>query len=151
MAEASTLMRNMLRTLDTKDLTEAGSRAFTRTIIGHIEAVSGVNGDHVPDGLGGFRFKAKFEDAADQGKVNVAGTAMNEIYAEAIRRGIPSATAMRVIYESANKNLLPQIVDDGQGGVFYCNRNKCSCRKWFLRRYWRICPPPPPPPQGQPK
>ena len=58
MAEAS-MMRNMLRTLDTKDLTEAGSRAFTRTIIGHIEAVSGVNGDHVPDGLGGFRFKAK--------------------------------------------------------------------------------------------
>ena len=41
--------------------------------------------------------KLKFEDAADQGKVNVAGTAMNEIYAEAIRRGIPSATAMRVI------------------------------------------------------
>lgn len=142
MAEAS-MMRNMLRTLDTKDLTEAGSRAFTRTIIGHIEAVSGVNGDHVPDGLGGFRFKAKFEDAADQGKVNVAGTAMNEIYAEAIRRGIPSATAMRVIYESANKNLLPQIVDDGQGGVSIVTGTNALVENGFLGGTGAFAPPPP--------
>ena len=150
MAEAS-MMRNMLRTLDTKDLTEAGSRAFTRTIIGHIEAVSGVNGDHVPDGLGGFRFKAKFEDAADQGKVNVAGTAMNEIYAEAIHRGIPSATAMRVIYESANKNLLPQIVDDGQGGVSIVTGTNALVENGFLGGTGAFAPPPPvtPPLQGQ--
>lgn len=148
MAEAS-MMRNMLRTLDTKEITEAGSRAFTRTIIGHIEAVSGVNGDHVPDGLGGFRFKAKFEDAADQGKVNVAGTAMNEIYAEAIRRGIPSATAMRVIYESANKNLLPQIVDDGQGGVSIVTGTNALVENGFLGGTGAFAPPPPPPPQGQ--
>ena len=147
MAEAS-MMRNMLRTLDTKDLTEAGSRAFTRTIIGHIEAVSGVNGDHVPDGLGGFRFKAKFEDAADQGKVNVAGTAMNEIYAEAIRRGIPSATAMRVIYESANKNLLPQIVDDGQGGVSIVTGTNALVENGFLGGTGAFAPPATPPPQG---
>ena len=142
MAEASQ-MRNMLRTLDTKDLTEAGSRAFTRTIIGHIESVSGVNGDHVPDGLGGFRFKAKFEDAADQGKVNVAGTAMNEIYAEAIRKGIPSATAMRVIYESANKNLLPQIVDDGQGGVSIVTGTVALVEDGFLGGTGSFAPPPP--------
>ena len=148
MADATT-MRNMLRSLDTKDLTEAGSRAFTRTIIGHIEAVSGVTGDHVPDGLGGFRFKAKFEDAADQGKVNVAGTALNEIYAEAIRRGIPSATAMRVIYESANKNLLPQIVDDGQGGVSIVTGTDVLVENGFLGGTGAFAPPATPPQQGQ--
>ena len=148
MADASQ-MRNMLRTLDTKELTEAGGRAFNNTIAGHIESVSGVKGNHVPDGLGGFRFKATWEDAADQGKVNVAGAALTEIYAEAIQKGIRSQTAMRVIYESANSNLMPKIVEDGQGGFSIVTGDAKLIDGGFQGGTGAFAPPPPAtPPAG---
>ena len=55
---------------------------------------------------------------------------------------------MRVIYESANKNLLPQIVDDGQGGVSIVTGTNALVENGFLGGTGAFAPPPPPP-QGQ--
>lgn len=118
MADATT-MRNMLRMLDTKDVTEAGSRANMSSIISRLEEISGVQGNYVSDGRGGIRFKANFEDTKDQRKVNVAGSNLNELYAQAIARGIPAATALRVITEAEDSNRLPIIVSDPDGSFSF--------------------------------
>ncbi len=109
MTEA-TMMTNMLRTLDAKPLTEAGGRAANKTFNSHISSISGVKGETVNDGLGGFIFKPKWEDQRDAGKVMGASAALSEIYAEAIQRGIASTKAMRQIIDASNNNLMPKIV-----------------------------------------
>jgi len=107
---SATQMRTMLQTMDTTKLSEAGGRAFKNSISSHIEEASGVNGNYVPDGLGGFRFKANFEKAGDSARVGVASAALTEVYSNAISRGITPATALRAIYEAASENRIPKLV-----------------------------------------
>ena len=118
MADATT-MRNMLQMLDTKKVTEAGSRANMNGIISRIEEISGVSGNYVSDGMNGTRFKAKFEDAADQIKVNTAGSNLNELYAQAISRGISAPTALRVLNEAEGTNRLPELIKNEDGSVSF--------------------------------
>tara|TARA_R100000353_G_scaffold175493_1_gene145986 strand:+ start:443 stop:1780 length:1338 start_codon:yes stop_codon:yes gene_type:complete len=150
MADATT-MRNMLRMLDTKDVTEAGSRANMNGIISRIEAVSGVEGDMVPDGRNGVRFKAKFEDAADQIKVNKAGSNLNELYTQAIARGIPAATAMRIIIEAEGTNRLPEVKQNPDGSFSFALGNSKLIDGGLTNGTGPYAPPPPatPPPQAQ--
>jgi len=112
---AATKMRNMLRTLDVKELTESGGRAFKNDISSHIEEASGLEGNLVSDGMGGYRFKATWQEAADASKVGNASAALTEIYANAIRAGIPAATALRGIYDAASQNRLPSLVQSDTG------------------------------------
>jgi|TARA_R100000455_G_C6273223_1_gene130577 hypothetical protein len=112
---AATKMRNMLRTLDVKELTESGGRAFKNDISSHIEEASGLKGNLVSDGTGGFRFKATFEEAADASKVGNASAALTEVYSNAIRSGVPAATALKSIYEAASQNRLPALAQSDTG------------------------------------
>jgi len=150
MADATT-MRNMLRMLDTKEVTEAGSRANMNGIISRIERVSGVEGQMVPDGMNGVRFKAKFEDAADQIKVNTAGSNLNELYTQAIARGIPAATALRVLSEAEGSNRLPEIISNPDGSFSFALGDSKLIEGGLTNGTGPYAPPPPvtPPPQGQ--
>jgi len=142
MAEASQ-MRNMLRMLDTKEVTEAGSRANMSGIISRLEEISGVQGDYVSDGRGGIRFKANFEDTKDQRKVNVAGSNLNELYAQAIARGIPAATALRVLAEAEDSNRLPIIVSDPDGSFSFALGDSPLIEGGLTNGTGPYAPPPP--------
>ena len=142
MADATT-MRNMLRMLDTKEVTEAGSRANMNSIISRIERVSGVEGDLVPDGMNGVRFKARFEDSADQIKVNKAGSNLNELYTQAIARGIPAATAMRIIIEAEGTNRLPEVKQNPDGSFSFALGNSKLIDGGLTNGTGPYAPPPP--------
>lgn len=151
MADATT-MRNALRMLDTKQVTEAGSRANLNGIISRIEEVSGVKGDYVPDGMSGTRFKANFEDAADQIKVNGAGSTLNELYAQAIARGISAPTALRVLNEAEGTNRLPEIIENNDGSYSFVIGTMPLIEGGLTNGTGPYAPPPPatpPPQQGQ--
>ncbi len=147
MADATT-MRNTLRMLDTKEVTEAGSRANMNGIISRIEEISGVQGNYVPDGMNGTRFKANFEDSADQIKVNTAGSNLNELYTQAIARGVPSSTALRVILEAEGANRLPEIISSPDGSFSFALGNALLIEGGLTNGTGPYAPPPSPPPSG---
>jgi|TARA_E500000318_G_scaffold112018_1_gene133428 hypothetical protein len=144
LADATT-MTNMLRMANTKDVTEAGSRANMNGIITRIERVSGVEGDMVPDGMNGVRFKAKFEDIKDQIKVNNAGSNLNELYAQAIARQISPATALRVLAEAEGTNRLPKIVPNDDGSFSFIVGTEPLIKDGLTNGTGAYAPPPPPP------
>ena len=120
-------------------------------IISRIEAVSGVEGDMVHDGRNGVRVKAKFEDAADQIKVNKAGSNLNELYTQAIARGIPAATALRVLSEAEGSNRLPELISNPDGSFSFALGDSKLIEGGLTNGTGAYAPPPPvtPPPQGQ--
>ena len=144
LADATT-MTNMLRMADIKSVTEAGSRANLSSTISRIERVSGVEGKMVPDGMNGVRFKAKFEDVTDQIKVNNAGSNLNELYAQAIARQIPPATALRVLSEAEGSNRLPKIVSNDDGSFDFILGAERLIKGGLTNGTGEYAPPPPPP------
>jgi hypothetical protein len=143
MTEA-TMMTNMLRTLDAKPLTEAGGRAANKTFNSHNSSISGVKGETVNDGLGGFIFKPKWEDQRDAGKVMGASAALSEIYAEAIQRGIASTKAMRQIIDASNNNLMPKIIQTPDNAYEIVTSNNKLIPEGFRGGSGPYAPPPPP-------
>jgi hypothetical protein len=143
MTEA-TMMTNMLRTLDAKPLTEAGGRAANKTFNSHISSISGVKGETINDGLGGFIFKPKWEDQRDAGKVMGASAALSEIYAEALQKGIASTKAMRQIIDSSNNNLMPKIVQTPDNAYEIVTSTNKLIPEGFRGGSGPYAPPPPP-------
>jgi hypothetical protein len=65
MTEATTL-RNAVTASTAKPLSEAGGRSMLNLLEGNITQISGVDGDFMPDGLGGYMYKGNFKDKQDR-------------------------------------------------------------------------------------
>jgi hypothetical protein len=115
MTDATTL-RNAITASTATPLSEAGGRSMLNLLEGNITQISGVDGDFMPDGLGGYMYKGNFKDKQDRAKVLNASAQLAEMYAEAIKNNVPTAQALRVVTEASTSNKIPVIGDDGMGG-----------------------------------
>jgi len=146
LASESTKLIQLDKTLNkTTALSEAGGRAFTKLITGHIADAAGYQTTTTYNPDGSATFKTNWETSQDQATANTAGARLAEIYQSAIEMGISTTTASRAIYEAASVNRLPEIITLDDGTVQIQTGTATLIDGGFSSGTGAYAPPPPPP------
>ena len=154
MGRATTLQSIIRQVQNPSKLSEAGGRSFLNSIKSHILITANVDGEHMPDGMGGFQWKPKSQKGLDVGSVTTKSAELTAIYGEAIRKGIEPSDAIGPIMKAAEQNKLPEVISTKDGGFVIVPTDKKLFDNGFqggAGPFAYIPPPSPnqPPPGGQ--
>lgn len=135
------------RMLDSKaTVTEAGSRAFSKLVTGHIGDTAGFNTTYKTNLDGSTSIITNWDNSQDKGKANTTGAILSEIYNTAVNtHGINSATAQRIIFESVQNNKLPVFTQSPDGTMSLVTGTQTLVEGGFKGGKGAYAPPPPPP------